>query len=124
MSDNTSEYAEIMTAKAWRPNPGEALEGTVVNLRRQDDEYGGHIVVTLATGAEGEAPAYTAVHAFHHVLKTQLSAMKPTKGDLLKITYLGKVDGKNQPYHSYLVQDPAKAKEAFEWDAAPEGAGF
>jgi hypothetical protein len=122
MTDNTSEYAEIMTAKAWRPNPGEAIEGTVANLRRQDDEYGGHVVVTLAVATEGEAPAYTAVHAFHHVLKTQLSALKPAKGAPLKITYLGKVDGKNQPYHSYLVQDPTAAAEEFTWDAEPEAA--
>lgn len=118
MSD-TSEYAEIMTAKAWRPNPGEAISGTVANLRRQDDEYGGHVVVTLATGAEGDQPVYAAVHAFHSVLKKQLSDMKPSKGDPLKITYLGKVDGKNQPYHSYLVQDPTAAETEFDWNEEP-----
>lgn len=120
MSDTTSEYAEIMTAKAWRPTPGELITGTVANLRRQDDEYGGHIVVTLAVAADGEAPAYTAVHAVHSVLKKQLTGLKPVIGTQLRITYLGKVDGKNQSYHSYLVVDPSTTVEEFAWDADPE----
>lgn len=123
MSDQTltSEFAEIMTARAWRPSVGESITGTVANLRKQDDEYGGHVVITLSSAVEGGQPVYTAVHAFHSVLKKQLFDMKPVIGTPLTITYLGKVDGKNQPYHSYLVQDPAAVTAEFDWDEAPAG---
>ena len=118
MSDNTSEMAEILSAKAWRPAAGESITGTVANLRRQDDEYGGHVVVTLNESLS-EEPVFTAVHAFHSVLKKQLSDLKPGKGAQLQITYLGKVEGKNQPYHSYVVIDPTAEVKDFNWDEEP-----
>ena len=118
MTVTAEDRARIETATAWRPTPGETVTGTVVAIRARETEYGKHPVLVLDTGAEN----YTAVHAFHGVLKNKLFEIKPTPGDVLTIGYQGKVEGKKQPYHSYTVFDPNATFEVqeFSWDDEPE----
>ena len=112
------ERVRIETATAWRPEPGDTITGTVVTIRARETEYGKHPVVILNTGEEN----YTAVHAFHGVLKNKLFELKPGPGTRLTVGYQGKVDGKERPYHSYTAFDPDASYEAeeFNWDDDPE----
>ena len=113
MTDAT-ERMKIESATAWRPTPGDTVTGSVVGIRKQTSDYGFHPVLVLDTGEDH----YTAVHAFHGVLKNKLYELKPTVGDRLSIGYQGKVDGKERPYHAYTVINPDAPFEPqqFSWD--------
>lgn len=88
-------------APGWRPDPGEQLVGTIVEISSAHGDYGEYplIVVEKADGT-GDV----AVHAFHTVLKSELAAKRPNEGDVIGIKYLGKVPGKSgNTYDSYRV---------------------
>ncbi len=119
----TDQRVALMTAPAWRPEPGESITGTVARLSARETEYGKHLVVTLDTGNG----AYTAVHCFHSVLKNAMYDLKPTNGDDVTVYYHGKVDREDKPsYHSYTVLDPnAPAETEFSWaEVAADEPGF
>lgn len=92
--DHEPEYAP-----AWRPQPGEGIEGTVVAVSQREGGYGSYPVLTLDT-SDGEL----AVHAFHAVLRNELAEYAPEVGDALAIVYQGKVEGRHgKRYHAYRV---------------------
>lgn len=114
---------KIETATAWRPIPGDEITGYVITTRRRETEYGVHPVVILDLRTD---ETYTAVHAFHTVLKTRLAEIKPKPGDRLTIHYVGKIDGKGNPYHSYVAFNPddTTTTDEFNWDTEDDGAAF
>lgn len=97
-------------APAWRPEPGDSITGTVAEFfKNKTEEYGEYPGVTLDT-ANGQI----SVHAFAHVLRRGLASIRPAVGTELKITYHGKVDGKDggNAYHNYTVS-PSNPGAAF-----------
>jgi len=87
-----------MSITSWRPQPGDAVAGTIVAMSDFDGQYGTYPTVTLDTGG----PELVMIHAFHAVLKGELARLKPVLGDTLGIKFLGKVDGKD--YQNYRVK--------------------
>ena len=109
-------------AEAWRPNPGDTVDGTVVHLQMIDGEYGPYPCLTLDT-VEG----FVNIHAFHGVLQGRLKALRPGPGSELRITYHGKKEGNKvdsqgnkRSYHAYTVVDPTAPAESFTWDKVGE----
>jgi hypothetical protein len=85
-------------AAAWRPEPGDKLVGTVIELDERDGAYGPYPIITLRQ-EDGEE---FAVHAFHGVLQSELARVAPKHGDQLGIKYEGKDQAKG--YHRYRVR--------------------
>ena len=121
-NDRTAEIIRIRSAVAWRPAPGDTVEGTVVKLLRRDGagDLGPYPVIVMDTGA----PHYTAVHAFHTLCRDALKELKTAPGDEVTIAYLGKVesknmgaDGKKRYYHNYIViGNGVDSTVEFSWD--------
>lgn len=121
-------------AEGWRPDPGDKIQGTIVDITTRDSEYQDdtYPVLEIKNELDGE---YIAVHAFHSVLKREISNQKPEVGDRIGIKYFGKVTGKRTDtkgrpveFEKYkVVVDRAIAKdvEKPDWDsmgkAADEG---
>jgi hypothetical protein len=84
--------------EAWRPNPGEKLIGTVVDLSTRESEYSPdpYPIIHVAT----ERGEELCVHGFHTVLKSELEKLQPRIGDRIGIAYHGRSD---RGYERYRV---------------------
>ena len=83
--------------EGWKPNPGDEVTGKLIDVAVTENGWGPYPVLTLESGGRE-----VAVHAFHDVLKGELSRRQPKIGDELSIKYLGQPQGKN--YHAYRVR--------------------
>lgn len=121
-----TELIRIRSALAWRPMPGDMLDGKIVKLLARESDYGIYPVVVFDTGE----PVYTAVHAFHTILRDAFRELKSGPGDECVVVYQGKVesktaDGKNddgtekkRSYHSYIViSNGIDSTVEFNWDS-------
>lgn len=100
------------SAPGWRPEPGEQLVGTIVEIGTAHGDYGEYplLVVERTDGTD------VSVHAFHTVLKSELASKRPTEGDVIGIKYLGIPAGKK--YESYKVVLERNTRPAdTDWDA-------
>src|SRR5690348_14851175 len=101
-----TEYAKIRSAKAWRPEPGDTITGSVVKVIGRTSEFGSYPIAVLDTGSK----EYTAVHMFHTLLREQAKDVKLSSGHDVSIAYVGRVeskkrrdaDGKPVKYHNYV----------------------
>ncbi len=83
-------------APGWRPEKGEQIIGTIVEIGEAKGDYAAYPLITIET-ATGDI----AVHAFHTVLRQELESKQPAEGDRIGIRYLGVPDDKD--YESYRV---------------------
>lgn len=115
----------IEAAHAWRPNPGEVLEGHLVAVVPRTSEHGTYPVLIIDDGVN---EALHAFHAFHSIARDKLKALKPTRGEKITIAYPGptesrqRKDAKGDPvtYHPYIIYCPDRAEEEtgeYDWDA-------
>lgn len=89
-------------AEGWRPEVGDKVIGTIVELDETDGGFGTYPVVTILTDEGDEV----AVHGFHTVLKNELAKKRPKVGDRIGISYGGKAKGKSyERYRVILEQD-------------------
>lgn len=130
--ERTLELIKIKSAVAWRPAPGDTVSGTIVRVLRREtnSEFGAYPLVVMDTG---EAQ-YTAVHAFHTILRDQLREIKAGPGDQITIVYQGKIESKNdaperddqgnprkRKYHAYiLIVNGVDLSEDYTWDGAAD----
>jgi hypothetical protein len=105
---------EITYPEAWRPNPGDTLEGVVKEVEPYDGGgYGSYPIVTLETD-DGEV----ACHAFHAVLRNELARKNVQPGDRVEILYGGKrTSAGGTQYESYRLKLPDRAGQKFDWSA-------
>lgn len=96
----------------WKPNVGDKLVGTVVEVSERDGDYGSYPLVVLETDS-GEL---IAVHAFHTVLKSELARLKPSEGDRLGVKYLGVPPGKRYESYKVAVDRVNGTSAAPDWD--------
>lgn len=122
-----AERAAMNTAPAWRPEKDDILHGEVVGTRvGTTSDYPDYPVLILEQ-TNGE---YIAFHAFHGVAQDILSSLRPKRGEVLTIQYLGTQvtnatkdkDLKDQTaYHLYYIEREGDAEqgvsEEFSWDA-------
>ena len=64
-------------AEAWKPEEGDKLVGTVQSVEMFDGKFGPYPLLVIESGDSREV----AVHAFHTVLKSELSRKQPQPGD-------------------------------------------
>lgn len=123
-----AELLRQRSAVAWRPAAGDMIDGRIVRILRRETnpEFGPYPLVLIDTGD----PLYTAVHAFHSLLRDQLAEIKAKPGDEISIVYQGKLESKNdspdknddgtprkRKYHAYiLVSNGVDASTDFNWD--------
>ena len=104
---------EFDWADAWKPDPGELIEGVVVEITTRDGEYGSYPIVTLEL-VDGERRA---IHAFHSVLRNELARIAPQTGSRIAVLYKGKVTRSDGPdFHSYRVKAVGGESKAFDWN--------
>ena len=112
-----TEEAQSDFPTAWRPEPGDTVTGTLLNVEAIDPNGNGvYPVVTLKTDG-GDI----AVHAFHTVLRRELARRRPKVGDELTIVYQGKrPGGKNNEYHAYRVSGGSGGEYDWSQDLPPD----
>jgi hypothetical protein len=88
-------------APAWRPDPGDKIEGEVVAIAERAGEYDPYPIVTVRR-SDGEE---FAIHAFHTVLAGEFAKLQLKLGDKIAVKYLGKKQNRagNGSYHAYRV---------------------
>lgn len=96
MTRSIEDRLEQGFAPGWRPEAGDQIVGTIVDISEGEGDYGPYPIVTIET-ADGDL----AVHAFHTVLRKELAAKRPVEGDRVGIKYLGIPAGKK--YEAYRV---------------------
>ena len=112
MSNGTARSLEDRldsTAEAWRPEAGDKIVGTVVDVDSRDGEFGLYPIVTVQTDTGDER----AVHAFHTVLKREFAKRQPRPGERIGIKYLGKHE---RGYEAYRIVW-AEVAAAPDWSA-------
>ena len=101
-------------AEAWKPEPGDKLIGTVVDLDERDSAYGDepYPIVTVQDDDGNEL----AFHAFHTVARNELAKQRPAIGDRIGIAYHGKKNGKNYESYRVIVDRPDSEPKTIDWD--------
>ena len=107
-------------AEAWRPEPGDKLVGTVIDLDERESAFSEepYPIVTVKTDDRGEF----AWHAYHTVARRELAKQRPRTGDRIGIAYHGKPDGKAYERYRVIVERDEKPK-ALDWDRIATEAG-
>lgn len=87
-------------SEPWRPNPGDTIEGEVVELDTRDGGYGPYPIVTVVTDDDREVT----VHCFHEALRGQVESKNVAVGDTIGVIYRGKTTSANgRSFHSYRL---------------------
>ena len=71
--------------EAWKPQPGDRLIGTVVEVEEYRSDYGTYPMITISTD-DGQEWMF---HAFHTVARTEIERKQPKPGDRIGIAYHG-----------------------------------
>jgi len=85
-------------ATAWRPFVGDALQGEVVSIDWRENEHGRYQIATI----EVRTGEHVAIHAFGKILREAVAGW--TVGDIVKVTYRGRIKGGKFSYHKYEVE--------------------
>jgi len=111
-NSNAQRTISILKAQPWMPNKGEMRTATLVTVRKQEDQYGGHIVLVL----ENEPDGMFAYHVFSSIEQQNLSELKPPKGSTLTIYNGGKreTNASRRAYTAYEELVKAGSKDAKE----------
>ena len=93
----------ILKAQPWMPQQGEMRTAALVTVRKQDDNYGGHIVLIL----ENKEHGIFAYHVFSMLEQQSLSEIKPPKGSTLTLFNGGKRET-NASKRAYVAYEELK----------------
>lgn len=110
---NTLEQRLDSYAEAWRPEPGDKLVGTVVELGQRQSEFDKdpYPIITVET-EEGEQFAF---HGFHTVARGELAKLRPRLGERIGIAYHGKHEERG--YERYRIIVEREHGDDPDWDA-------
>jgi hypothetical protein len=111
LSDDLFEKLDQEQAKAWIPEDGDKLVGTVTHIGEWTGEYGTSVTVTIeaekGSTEEGEAIEPESLRTFYAsstAAASQLERANPSVGDRIGVAYKGKATGKaGREYHDYRV---------------------
>lgn len=100
--------ALVKLAGAWRPEPGEQVDGTIRAIVKRTSEYGVYPAVLLEVDAPDDAgeihTGFYLLHMFHEVLKNQLIEMRPKADEKVSVLYSGVTQSsKGVSYHNYTM---------------------
>lgn len=100
-------------ADAWRPEPGDKLVGTIVEIGSRLGEHGRYPIVTIREDEGGQELAF---HAYRQVAQNKLAELAPEIGERIAIRYDGpkpKSTGTGVYYAYKVAVDRPDA--AFNW---------
>ncbi|MGH7540178.1 MAG: hypothetical protein ACRELC_04175 [Gemmatimonadota bacterium] len=98
---------------AWRPDEGDRLIGTVVEVGERESRYGGtYPLVVVATDAGEEL----VVHAYHTVLMDELSQQRPRRGDRIGMAYLGRDAERGYERYRVVVEHGEETDAEPDWN--------
>jgi hypothetical protein len=102
-------------AEAWRPEAGDKLIGTVVDLDERDSDFGDepYPIVTVLTDTGDER----AFHGFHTVARNELAKQRPKVGERIGIAYHGLSDKGYERYRIIVERDETPS---LDWDRYAE----
>jgi hypothetical protein len=120
---------KLAKAPAWRPAPGDTFTGKLAGIRIGDNgDYGPYPVVVFKNVDDD---GYTAVHAFHTLLRDGLLKLAPKMDDEVSIHYVGEVEKNSSAtafnaglikekdrefYHDYVVFGAEVDNTVLGWD--------
>lgn len=131
MSDDLFEKLDQEQAKAWVPEEGDKIVGTVTHIGEWTGEFGTSTTVTIEVedgsteeGEPIEAGALRTFYASSTAAASQLERANPSVGDRIGVAYKGKAAGKKsgREYHDYRVAIDRKVALATQPAAAPQSA--
>jgi hypothetical protein len=103
---------------SWRPEPGEVLVGTLLDIDVRDTKFEARVpVLTIRNDDNGEIVECWGLHT---VLRSELSKKRPQPGERLAIRRLS---DSGQGYKRYKVIIDRDGPQAFDWAAVPTDAG-
>lgn len=104
-------------AEAWRPDPGEKLIGTIVDLDERESAFDEqpYPIVTVLT-SQGNEHAF---HGFHTVPRRELARLRPRVGERIGVAYHGRHSRGYEHYTIRLDRDPT----APDWERIGAAAG-
>lgn len=112
--DRLDSFAEL-----WKPEEGDTLVGTIVEIDQRDSDYG-HGQYPIITVAREDGLEF-AFHAFHSVAKNELARLEPVTGEKIGIKYLGEKTpkGGGKAYKSYRIKidRTAETGRTIDWSA-------
>jgi hypothetical protein len=120
-TDDVSKLVDREYAEAWKPDPGDKLIGSVVEISQRDGTFGAYPILTVRQDDGTEL----ALHAFHTVVANELARARPEIGERIAIKYIGMKPGSDgrAGYHAYKVAVD-RPEPVFNWGAyADEFAG-
>ncbi len=106
-SSSLADRLQRGAAPGWRPEVGDAVIGTVVDIDEALSNFG-EGVYPVITIARDDDSTEVAVHAFHTVLKHEVAKKRPQVGDRIGIKYLGVPQGKKYEAYRVLLERPVK----------------
>jgi hypothetical protein len=83
----------------WKPEPGDALIGEVLDLEQRTSDFGDYPAITVL---DDDGVEWT-FHGYHTIAKNELAKQRPVPGDRIGIKYHGKKQGAKNTYESYRV---------------------
>ncbi len=117
-----AQRAAIATAPAWRPEPNDYIKGTVIGAMTgigqvfsgvKQDDYPIIVLELDPPMAELYGSQYIKFHAFHGIPIDILTSIRPKRGDVLEMQYLGekvtnetkdKAEKDQTTYHLYYIE--------------------
>jgi hypothetical protein len=99
------------SAEAWKPEPGDKLIGTVVEVDERTSDYGAYPLLIVETDAGDEV----ACHAFHTVLKNELARKRPVAGDTIGIVYRGRDADRGYEMYRVVIERATPQEPAVDW---------
>lgn len=102
--------------QTWKPEPGETLVGTVINVTTRSTSYGSSPVIVVQDDA-GDVHAWW---GFHAVARKELSRVRPRVGETIAIRRLPDGKGTQGRYRRFAVAVDRET-EGVDWDTVAEG---
>lgn len=111
---NETDFFEF--APGWRPEVGDEVIGTVVDVTTGENEYGKYPIITL----KRDDGSLVAVHGFHTVLRNQFKRARPRVGEQVGVRYIQSDTDNEKGYHNYSVRVKRNEGGTLDWDAIPD----
>ncbi|HXF37595.1 MAG TPA: hypothetical protein VNO17_10520 [Actinomycetota bacterium] len=104
----------------WRPEPGDKLVGTIIELGERASEYGGSYPLVTVMTDDGREVVW---HAFHTVARSELARQRPEVGDRIAAKYWGRDEDRGYERYRVLVEHRRPAPSAApDWEKVAEEA--
>lgn len=99
LKETPEESREYTDSEQWRPEPGDEIEGVVIDRYTFDTEFS-EGVPGVVLQVDGDDTPWS-VAGLHSVLRDIINEQDPQKGDRVAYIYSGKRQGQKNAYHHY-----------------------